>query len=119
MIEIWNDYFLTVDTELFFWLRVFVVLPIAITVCFLEWLRRVSMESREKAGRAMVRAALRLLPRRSLLAEYVTALLGEQRRYERYRGWCDLSRASSLSFEEWRHETARAEWLQRKMRVSE
>jgi hypothetical protein len=119
MKQILDSYFERADKEAFEFLQVIAWFPVLFIVWIFEGLRGRVMELREWAGRKIVLAALFVFPHRSLFREYVTALLGEHRRYARYQGWCLLVRTGSLSFEEWRRESARLVWLQRKTRVGE
>ncbi len=122
MKQILNAYFEEIDAEAFELLQFVVWLPIALLI----WLRskfreltELTDEMKERAGRRMIRAALNVLPYRSIIREQLIALLSDRRHYERYEGWCEMTRAIPLSWDDWQKERTWVRWLQRKMQVTE
>jgi hypothetical protein len=116
--QIIETYLEMADREALAALGFIVLFPLALLVWALNRLAQLTKEKRESAGRWLIRVALRVLPHRSVVREQTVALLRDRRKYERYTGWCDLTRTSPLSFDDWRRESAWVKWAQNKMRVA-
>jgi hypothetical protein len=118
MRQILETYFEMADREALAALGFFVLFPLALLFWALDQLSKLTKEKRESAGRWLICLALQVMPYRSVVREQTVALLRDRRTYERYLGWCELTRTSSLSFDDWRRECAWVNWAQKKMQAA-
>lgn len=118
MRQILEYYFEMADREAFEALGFIVLFPLAALIAFASWLRALTSEMREHAGRWLILYALGIMPRRSIVREQTVALLRDRRKYEKYLGWCELTRSIPFSFDQWRKELAWVTWAQKKMQAA-